>query len=467
MIEESETSELLDFNEAMAILGVSRPTLYRWLHQHRVRAYKVGKQWRFQREDLDAVLQESSADSDRDRSDLEALAKSLDVPLASGDLGRAASEALIAAAVDRGATDIHLDPTEDGGCRVRLREEGLLSTAGLLGPGAARALREALALWAGGPSSARSWLGRITLSMDDRRVEVRVNQLPTVLGDQLTLKVLDRKRVSVGLDRIFQSPADRALADRLMGTAYGLVLVSGPTGSGKTTTAYAMLQALAARDLAVYSLEEPVEMLLTGDGEAGVTQVQVEPDEGLSYPAALRRVMHGDPDVVFLADVPDRETARAACKAATTGHLVLVQLEASSAADAVDVFTREAGDARLVGSCFAGVINQRLLRRVCPDCHGAVKVSAAALAKVGLVAEEDVAAAQAVGCERCVGGYRGRLPIYEFLLPDDAVLDRVSQGDIAALATSPSLRDAALERLKGGEITVEEVRRVLILPADG
>ena len=462
MIEESDTSELLDFNEAMAVLGVSRPTLYRWLHQHRVRAYKVGKQWRFQREDLDAVLQESSADVDRDRLDLAALAEALGVSLASGDAGRAAAEALLAAAVSRGVSDVHLDPTEDGGCRVRLREEGYLSTAGLLGPGAARALREALTAWAGGASSSRSWLGRIALSMDDRRVEVRINQLPTVLGDQLTLRVLDRKRVTVGLDRIFQDPTDRALADRLMGTAYGVVLVSGPTGSGKTSTAYAMLQSLAARNLAVYTLEDPVELLLTGDGEAGVTQVQVEPDEGLTYVAALRRVLHGDPDVIFLADVPDRATARAACKAATTGHLVLVQVEASSAADAVDVFTREAGDPRLVGSCFAGVINQRLLRRVCPDCHSAVKVSAAALGKVGLSATEDVAAPKAVGCAGCVGGYRGRLPIYEFLLPDDAVLDRVSQGDIEALAASPSLRDAALARLTGGETTVEEVRRVLV-----
>jgi excisionase family DNA binding protein len=464
MFEETEPGDLLDFTQALEVLGVSRPTLYRWIHQRKIKAFKAGKQWRFQREDLEAVLEEASPASDRARGDLAAMAEALG--MAPVDGAQEAALELIAAAARRKATDVHLNPTEDGGCKVLLREGGALKPAAALGAGAAEALREALREQAGAAGVAESGQGRMMLELGGDRLEVRLTQINAVVGPQLVLRLINRSQVVQDLDRILPSPVDRAAADRILGLAYGLVLVSGPTGSGKTSTAYGLLHALTRRRLAVYSLEDPVDMLVGGSGE-GVIQVPAA-GGSRSYAQALRLVMQGDPDVIFLAEVPDQETARLACKVANAGHLVLVQVHANSASQAVSDFVQLAGDPRLVASSLAAASNQRLLRKVCPECRAEEPVGRELLAGLGLPAKADVAAPRAVGCERCVLGYRGRAAIYEFLFSSEALLDAVARGGGEAEVRSAaleggmrSLQRAALDLLAEGRTTMEEIRRVL------
>ena len=251
--------------------------------------------------------------------------------------------------------------------------------------------------------------------------------------------------------------------DSILAMPFGLVLVTGPSGSGKTTTACCLLHHLAARNLACYSVEDPVEVLLEG-----VVQVPVGTEGCLDAATALRRILESDPDAIFLADIPNQDVARLACRAAIAGHLVFVQVHASSATDAVAQFLRQTGDPRLVASALAASLNQRLVRRVCKQCGVPATHSESALRALGLPAEPgDTQITKAVGCASCVGGYRGRLPLYEFLLPDDEFLAHVSRGTpeerlrgLARAKGVPSLRQKALPLLVDGSTTLEEILRV-------
>jgi general secretion pathway protein E len=270
--------------------------------------------------------------------------------------------------------------------------------------------------------------------VQDKTLDLRLSFVPAVTGPQLVMRIWDASRMTLDMDRIFPRAVDRAGADRILAMPNGLVLVSGPTGSGKTTTAYALLQALAEAGRAVYTVEDPVEVVL-GRVAALERVVQVQVGPGFDMATALRRVLQADPDVVFLADVPDGQTARLACQVATSGHLVLVQMHAQDPDDAIAQFARRTGDASLVASCLAVSTSQRLFRRVHRDCEGS-------------------------GCSDCVDGYRGRTVGYDFQFSDRTQRAALSKGVFKERGDS-GLRNAGTALVASGETTREEVSRVL------
>ncbi len=471
-----EPSDFLDFSEALALLGVSRPTLYRWIRERRVKAFKAGKQWRFIRRDVIGLLEERSHATDRDMAELQALADGLQRILQSGDDGaeplprnpeEAADELadrLLVGSIRGRASDIHLDPTETGGLTLRLRIDGVLHRVGEIGTTPAGLLLRSIAEHGGGIETVEQLgQGRFPIDVDDRTATVRFTSLCAFGGTKLTLRLLDPGRITFDPELLFPDPSDRQAFDQLAGLAWGLVLISGPTGSGKTTTAYSLLSRLAEKDCAVYSIESPVEVALPG-----VIQVQAECETNkLSFAATVRRVTYADPDVVFVGDVPDTATARQICKLAGAGHLTFVQLAATSATDAIAQFVKLTGDPRLVASCLVGATNQRLVRRACPDCATSEPMDPRCREDLGLTEEHEGNTAVIEGCERCVAGYRGRLPVYEVLRTDEHLLDLVASGkpeaelrSAARKAGVQGLREKARWLLETSQTTVEEVLRV-------
>lgn len=470
----SSESDLVDFRQAMALLGVSRATLYRWIHDHRVKAFKVGKQWRFTRHDLDALLEESSESSTQTVAAFTQTAQELsmhhddlsDAASALSDLNPEAAaaafaELMIQVAARERVSDIHLDPTPEGGLSMKTRVDGHLVSRAALPPACTSYLVEQIGEMSGGLEGLeQTGRSRLRTEVDGRPLDVRVAHLPAVGGTKLALRILDQERLTFDLDLIFPDPIDRAHVDALLALPYGLVLVSGPSGSGKTTSLYALVRQLAENN-AVYSVEDPAEYLLSG-----ITQIQVDAARGITYASALRRIYNADPDVISLADLPDAESARLACKLAVTGHLVFAQVHANSTGQAITQLIRQVGDPDLVASALAGVTNQRLLRKACPHCSKPISLSAQERDAEALP-ETLTEVASAQGCSECVSGYLGRMAIYETLLPDDALLDAMLEGQdseqLRALAQSRgmrTLRDAAVEQLAQGRTTLEELRRV-------
>ena len=461
-----QLDDLLDFAAAADTLGVSHATLYRWIRARRVAAFKVGRQWRFRREDLKDALEERSERSDSLLAGLTELVRvvgeevpsvlaGLPLPERPDAAGSAAARLLLEAAARRGATDVHINPVEGGGLALSLRCGGRLVLAGEADGPAADAVRRGLADLAGGIDElVRRGLGRVGLVVDDRTLTLRVAWLPTVKGPQVVVRIIDPSAYTYDLARVFPDEAVRASVERILDLSHGLVLVGGPTGSGKTTSAFAMLHHLAERGLAVTTIEEPVHVLLDG-----VVQVDVTPE--LPRLAALRRVMLGDPDVVFLeADDPD--AARAACRAALRGPIVIVQVHAGSAAETVAGFTRLVGAPRLVASCLAAASSQRLVRKLCPECAQTV-AAPPVVAELGADAPRRVRVA--TGCGACSRGYRGRTAIYEFLHVDDALLEAVADGaDVDRIAARSDVRPlarGALDLVAAGVTSVEEAQRVV------
>jgi type IV pilus assembly protein PilB len=371
-------------------------------------------------------------------------------------------------AVSAGASDVHVEPTPDR-LRVRARIDGVLREI-LDAPGSASAaVISRIKIMAGLDIAVkrRPQDGRTAVQVAGARVGIRVSTLPSQDGEKVVLRLLDPGGALRSLDRIGMAPRLRAELEATVTREHGLFLVTGPTGSGKTTTLYALL---AARDRAgrnIVTLEDPVEYRLEG-----LTQVQVHPRAGLTFAAALRAVLRQDPDVVMVGEMRDRETAETGLAAALTGHLVLSTLHTNDAPGAVGRLV-EMGAARyLVAGGLAGVLAQRLVRRLCPHCRTVVPAAGDRLFDLGLPTPPHLP--KAVGCERCDGtGYRGRVGIFELLrvdpvirelILDDAPVDRVREA--AAAAGMTSLVTDAWAKVEQGLTTLDEVRPLLALLAD-
>ena len=289
--------------------------------------------------------------------------------------------------------------------------------------------------------------GRATVKVAERAIGMRVSTLPCIHGEKTVIRLLDPANAERGLDALGMSPAVRAVLDRLLLCRQGAVLVTGPTGSGKTTTLYAALSALDRERMNVVTLEDPVEYRI-----AGVTQVQVHQRAGLTFAAALRSVLRQDPDVVMVGEMRDRETVEVGMAAALTGHLVLSTLHTIDAPSAAARLLEMGAPPYLVAGGLAGVVAQRVVRRRCSDCRG----TGAAAGRPG-------------DCGTCAGaGHRGRVGVYEVMAIDDALAELILAG-----AGSAALRRAALAggmvplsedaraKLASGLTTEEEVRPLL------
>ncbi|AFM35350.1 MULTISPECIES: type II secretion system ATPase GspE [Stutzerimonas stutzeri subgroup] len=304
--------------------------------------------------------------------------------------------------------------------------------------------------------------GRISLRVGGREVDIRVSTLPSANGERVVLRLLDKQAGRLTLRHLGMNEQDRDHLERAVKKPHGIILVTGPTGSGKTTTLYAALTTLNDRTRNILTVEDPIEYHLEGIGQ---TQVNTKVD--MTFARGLRAILRQDPDVVMVGEIRDQETADMAVQASLTGHLVLSTLHTNSAIGAVTRLVDMGVEPFLISSSLLGVLAQRLVRVLCNDCKRAYVADAAECELLGASLAEAPTLYHAEGCEQCRGlGYRGRTGIYELVLFDDAlrtmVHTRASEQDMLrhARVLGPSIRDDGLRKVREGVTTIEEVLRV-------
>jgi len=304
--------------------------------------------------------------------------------------------------------------------------------------------------------------GRISLRVGGREVDIRVSTLPSANGERVVLRLLDKQAGRLTLRHLGMNEQDRDQLEQAVKKPHGIILVTGPTGSGKTTTLYAALTTLNDRTRNILTVEDPIEYHLEGIGQ---TQVNTKVD--MTFARGLRAILRQDPDVVMVGEIRDQETADMAVQASLTGHLVLSTLHTNSAIGAVTRLVDMGVEPFLISSSLLGVLAQRLARVLCNDCKRAYIADAAECELLGVSPAEAPTLYHAEGCEQCRGlGYRGRTGIYELVLFDDTlrtmVHTRASEQDMLrhARVLGPSIRDDGLRKVREGVTTIEEVLRV-------
>ncbi|MFZ2052320.1 MAG: ATPase, T2SS/T4P/T4SS family [Solirubrobacteraceae bacterium] len=372
---------------------------------------------------------------------------------------------IVAQAVEQHASDVHMAP--DGReLRVRFRVDGVLQDVTTVTRRLAAGVISRVKIMADLDISEKRLPqdGRVGLTVDGRHVDLRVVSLPSVHGESIVMRILDKDSVVMRLERLGMADEERERFERAFGEAHGAVLVTGPTGSGKSTTLYAALQALNTTEKNVITVEDPVEYQIEG-----LTQVQVSPKVGLTFAAGLRAMVRADPDVLMVGEIRDRETAQIAIESALTGHLVLSTLHTNDAPSAITRLIEMGIEPFLVASALRCVVAQRLLRTLCSNCKRRAIIPARVLHENGYKALVDIEAYEPVGCPRCGGnGYRGRAGIYEVMNLTAEIrtmaLERRPAEEIRDLAIRQGmrrLRDDGLDKVREGRTSMAEVARVL------
>lgn len=370
---------------------------------------------------------------------------------------------IIARAVETQASDIHIEPFEDR-LRIRYRHDGVLHEADSPAAALIPAVISRIKIMARLDIAERRLPqdGRIRMAVRGQEIDFRVSTIPSLHGETVVLRILDRSSVRFDYATLGLDPRLVARLHAAFDLPNGIVLVTGPTGSGKTTTLYTGLSALNATARKIVTVEDPIEYQL-----AGINQIQVRPQIGLTFASLLRSILRQDPDVIMVGEIRDLETAQIAVQAALTGHLVLSTVHTNSAAATIARLRDMGLEDYLVTAVLRGVLAQRLVRRLCAECRRPEPVSAAVAERFAL--PRDATIWHAAGCAHCrMTGYRGRLAVAEFLEPDAAierlVLNRADHGEIerAAVAAGmvPMLR-AGLDAALSGETTIEEVIRAI------
>ena len=371
---------------------------------------------------------------------------------------------LIDEAVAAEASDIHVEPYEDR-LRIRYRLDGILHDRESPPRRLQAALTSRIKLMAEMNIAERRLPqdGRIRVTAGDRRVDIRVSTVPTVHGESLVMRLLDRSSVFLPFNRLGFSPKVAEIFDGLIRRPHGILLVTGPTGSGKTTTLYAGLDKINSPEKKIITIEDPVEYQL-----AGVNQIPVRPKIGLSFATGLRHIVRQDPDVIMVGEIRDLETAEIAIQAALTGHLVFSTLHTNDAPSAVTRLQDMGAEPYLVASVLNGVLAQRLVRRICSACRAPYQADPGDLLALGVTDATGVELWSGKGCDDCRGtGYRGRTGIYElFVINEEArglILSKKPSGVIRRHAIEHgmvSLRDDGWVKARAGVTTVEEILRV-------
>ena len=376
---------------------------------------------------------------------------------------------LIRGAIEQRASDIHLDPTDDGRGRVRLRVDGVLRDVEPPPDELFPKIVSRIKIMADVDLAERlrPQDGRIRLKLGGKVYDLRVSVLPTILGARLVLRILDRESVRLDLERIGFRGDEMAAVRDLCRLPNGIVLVTGPTGSGKTTTLYALLHEIDRKTRCVLSVENPVEFLIEDVG-----QVQVAANRGLTFSRAIRSILRQDPDVILVGEVRDLETANVCVQSSLTGHLVLTALHANTAPGVLRRLVDMGLEPFLVNATVAGVVAQRLVRILCPTCKRATDPPLHSLppGAAELVGQMDAPTfCEPTGCEACKGmGYRGRIGVHEILIPDDRVRRVVAaSSDLATVrnaALAAGMRPmlaSALDKAARGITSIQEVCRVV------
>ncbi len=368
---------------------------------------------------------------------------------------------IISEAVERGVSDVHFAP-EEGTLTVRFRIDGVMVDAARVPRSQAPAVISRIKILADLDISEKRLPqdGRIGIVIDGRRVDIRVAVMPLVAGESAVLRILDAGRSPLSLDDLGMSPADLERLGSALHRTQGGILATGPTGSGKTTSMYAMIAMVRSPEKTLTTIEDPVEYRLSG-----VNQIQVSERSGLTFATGLRAIVRADPDVIMVGEIRDRESAHIAIEAALTGHLVLSTLHTNDAPSAPMRLVDMGIEPYMVAASINCVIAQRLARRVCPSCRRPVRVPGQL---VGLEGGE-VEVYEAVGCGRCrQTGYRGRLGLYEVMNVSDEIrtliVGRAAAQEIRRVAVEQgmrTLRGDGLAKIRAGETTIVEIERVL------
>ena len=305
--------------------------------------------------------------------------------------------------------------------------------------------------------------GRVSVTVDNRRVDLRVTTLPTQRGEGATIRILDQENTPRSLDVLGMDEVTRGRFEESFRRPYGAVLVTGPTGSGKSTTLYAALQSLNQVEKKIITIEDPVEYRM-----GGINQLNVNRKAGLDFATGLRSILRADPDIVMVGEIRDAETARIAVEAALTGHMMLSTLHTNDAPGAIARLNKMGIETYLTASAVDCVVAQRLARKLCSHCKRELVIAAHLLAEAGLPADGDLQTFEPAGCSRCSGtGYGGRLGIYSVMTLDEGlkemIVSHAPEGELANAARRggmKTLREDGMEKVQAGLTSFEEILRV-------
>ena len=383
---------------------------------------------------------------------------------------------ILVQALERSASDIHLEPQEDG-LLIRLRQDGVLERLDKLPKKLTPAVTSRLKIMADLDIAERRLPqdGRIRRRYQGRLFDLRVSTLPTRYGEKVCMRLLDSGATHLGLDRLISEPTALASVREMGSKPFGMLLVTGPTGSGKSTTLYSLLAERNDPGVNISTVEDPIEYTLKG-----ISQTQVNREKGYDFAMALRAFMRQDPDVLLVGETRDRETAKTAIEAALTGHLVLTTLHCNDAPSAIARLSEMGVEPFMVSASLIGIVSQRLVRRVCPDCRQPYHPSEQDLGRFGLFASNEQAitffkakrlqAGDSDPCPSCQGlGYKGRVGVYEVLRVNDTLASAIAQEastdrlrKLAIESGMKTLLGYGLDLVRQGETTLEEIERMIL-----
>src|SRR5215210_1132770 len=371
---------------------------------------------------------------------------------------------IITEAVDRGVSDIHFEP-QDGDMRVRYRIDGVLRDAAIVPEASVPAVASRVKILSDLDIAERRVPqdGRISMELDDKHIDLRVATLPAAFGENIVMRILDSSKALIAMETLGMLPQALERFTKAIQQAHGAVLVTGPTGSGKSTSLYAALTVLNTLEKNIITIEDPVEYQLEG-----ITQVKTNPRAGLTFSSGLRSMMRADPDIIMVGEIRDRETAQIAIEAALTGHLVLSTLHTNDAPGAISRLIEMGIEPFLVGSAVDCVVAQRLARLLCEECKRRTMISADVMRANGFNVGLDLEAYEPVGCARCGGsGYKGRIGLYEVMWVSETIralaVAREPSENIAHAAVHEGmmrLREDGLEKVRRGLTSIAEIARV-------
>jgi type IV pilus assembly protein PilB len=371
---------------------------------------------------------------------------------------------IIAQAVEEGASDIHFEP-EGREMRVRFRVDGVLRETTQIPRRMIAGVISRVKIMADLDIAEKRVPqdGRVSLTVEGHAIDTRVVTMPRVDGEGIVMRILDKSAALIGLDHLGMSESSEEVFEEAFRRSYGAVLVTGPTGSGKSTTLYAALNEINEPQRNIITIEDPVEYQL-----AGINQLQVNMKAGLTFAGGLRAMLRADPDVIMVGEIRDGETAKIAIESALTGHLVLSTLHTNDAPSAITRLTEMNIEPFLSASAIVCVVAQRLVRQLCTYCKSRTMLSVSSLEKAGFNVAFDLEAYEPVGCGRCGGsGYKGRTGLYEVMSISDEIRDltveRASSEEIRKVAVAQGMRPLradGFEKVKNGITSIAEVARV-------
>lgn len=379
---------------------------------------------------------------------------------------------IIMDAVKRNASDIHFDPTKDN-VRIRVRIDGVLTDYGTIPSAYKRNMISRIKMIAG-MNIMETRLpqdGAIKSKIGNRLLDLRVSSLPTNNGEKVVIRILDYSKSLQGLETLGFSEDNLKVIDKMCKIPNGIILVTGATGTGKSTTVYSILQKMNTEDVNIITVEDPIEMDI-----AGINQVQVQSEIGLTFANVLRSILRQDPNIIMIGEIRDDETARIAVRASITGHIVLSTIHTNNSLNTIERLTDMDVERYLLGSALTGIISQRLARKLCPNCkelRDTTEYEKSVFKKMLGIDVNQMYDANPNGCSHCFKGYLDRIAILEVLLLNEDIKDAITSGkpksELRKLVYSSDVKTLlqdGLEKVKNGDTSFSEILKVVDLEND-